>query len=132
MVSDAGAILIAVPTPLSRQREPDLSYIEEAVGNLAPHLREGQLVVLESTTYPGTTREIVQPLLEEGSGLKAGADFHLAFSPERVDPGNRDFTTKTTPKIVGGIDDASTEAAAGSTARRSTSCTRCRRPRPPS
>jgi UDP-N-acetyl-D-glucosamine dehydrogenase len=75
-------------------------------------LRKGQLVVLESTTNPGTTREILLPLLEEGSSLKAGADFHVAFSPERVDPGNREFTTKTTPKIVGGIDDASAEAAA--------------------
>src|SRR5262249_51913120 len=108
----ADAILIAVPTPLSRQREPDLSYVESASRSIAPHLRPGQLVVLESTTYPGTTREIVQPLLEAGSGLKAGADFHLAFSPERVDPGNRDFTTKTTPKIVGGVDEASTQAAA--------------------
>ena len=109
---EANAVLIAVPTPLSRQREPDLSYIESAARSLAPHLREGQLVVLESTTYPGTTREILQPLLEEGSGLKAGADFHLAFSPERVDPGNERFTTKTTPKVVGGVDAASTEAAA--------------------
>jgi UDP-N-acetyl-D-glucosamine dehydrogenase len=109
---DATAVLIAVPTPLSRQREPDLSFIESAARSLAPHLREGQLVVLESTTYPGTTREILQPLLEEGSGLKAGANFHLAFSPERVDPGNKRFTTKTTPKVVGGVDAASTEAAA--------------------
>jgi UDP-N-acetyl-D-glucosamine dehydrogenase len=109
---EANAILIAVPTPLSRQREPDLSHIESAARDLAPHLREGQLVVLESTTYPGTTREILQPLLENGSGLKAGADFHLAFSPERVDPGNAVFTTKTTPKIVGGVDAASAEAAA--------------------
>jgi UDP-N-acetyl-D-glucosamine dehydrogenase len=109
---EANAILIAVPTPLSRQREPDLSYVASAARSLAPFLREGQLVVLESTTYPGTTREILQPLLEEGSGLKAGADFHLAFSPERVDPGNQRFTTKTTPKIVGGVDAASTEAAA--------------------
>ena len=112
VVRDAGAILIAVPTPLSQQREPDLSYIESAAGDLAPHIREGHLVVLESTTYPGTTREILQPLLEQGSGLRAGSDFHLAFSPERVDPGNRTFTTKTTPKIVGGIDEASAEAAA--------------------
>jgi UDP-N-acetyl-D-glucosamine dehydrogenase len=97
VVRDARAILITVPTPLSPQREPDLSYIERAARSIAPHLRQGQLVVLESTTYPGTTREILQPLLEEGSGLKAGADFHLAFSPERVDPGNREFTTKTTP-----------------------------------
>ncbi len=111
-VRDADAILIALPTPLSRQREPDLSIIERAMRRLATVLRKGHLVVLESTTYPGTTREILQPLLEEGSGLKAGADFHLAFSPERVDPGRSDFTTKTTPKIVGGIDDESTEAAA--------------------
>ncbi len=109
---DADAILIALPTPLSPQREPDLSIIEGAMRRLAPVLRKGHLVVLESTTYPGTTREILQPLLEEGSGLKAGEDFHLAFSPERVDPGRADFTTKTTPKIIGGIDDASTEAAA--------------------
>jgi UDP-N-acetyl-D-glucosamine dehydrogenase len=108
----ANAVLIAVPTPLSPQREPDLSYIESAARSLAPHVREGQLIVLESTTYPGTTREILQPLLEEGSGLKAGADFHLAFSPERVDPGNERYTTKTTPKVVGGVDAASTEAAA--------------------
>jgi UDP-N-acetyl-D-glucosamine dehydrogenase len=111
-VGDASAILIAVPTPLSRQREPDLSYVASAARSIAPHLRQGQLVVLESTTYPGTTREIVQPLLEAGSGLKAGADFKLAFSPERVDPGNETYTTKTTPKVVGGVDDASTAAAA--------------------
>jgi UDP-N-acetyl-D-glucosamine dehydrogenase len=112
VVRDADAILIAVPTPLSRQREPDLSYIERAARNIAPHVRAGHVVVLESTTYPGTTREVLLPLLEDGSGLKAGADFHLAFSPERVDPGNREFTTKTTPKVVGGVDGASTEAAA--------------------
>jgi UDP-N-acetyl-D-glucosamine dehydrogenase len=111
-VRDAEAILIAVPTPLSRQREPDLSYVESASRSIAPHLREGQLVVLESTTYPGTTREIVQPILEEVSGLAAGDGFHLAFSPERVDPGNETWSTKTTPKIVGGVDEASTTAAA--------------------
>ena len=112
VVRHSDAVLIAVPTPLSRQREPDLSYVERAATDVAPHLRAGHVVVLESTTYPGTTREILQPLLENGSGLKAGADFHLAFSPERVDPGNREFTTKTTPKIVGGVDDDSAEAAA--------------------
>jgi UDP-N-acetyl-D-glucosamine dehydrogenase len=111
VVRDSDGILIAVPTPLSRQREPDVSYIESAARSIAPHIREGHVVVLESTTYPGTTREILLPLLEEGSALKAGADFHVAFSPERVDPGNREFTTKTTPKIVGGIDQASAEAA---------------------
>jgi UDP-N-acetyl-D-glucosamine dehydrogenase len=111
VVRDASAIVIAVPTPLSRQREPDLSYIESAARDLAPNIRKGHVVVLESTTYPGTTREILQPILEAGSGLKAGADFHLAFAPERVDPGRSDYTTKTTPKIVGGVDAASTEAA---------------------
>jgi UDP-N-acetyl-D-glucosamine dehydrogenase len=110
-VRDADAILIAVPTPLSRQREPDLSYVESASRSVAPHLREGHVVVLESTTYPGTTREVVQPILEE-SGLQAGNGFHLAFSPERVDPGNEKWSTKTTPKIVGGVDKASTDAAA--------------------
>jgi UDP-N-acetyl-D-glucosamine dehydrogenase len=104
--------VIAVPTPLSRQREPDVSAIEDAARSIAPHLHSGQLVVLESTTYPGTTRDVLQPLLEAGSGLKAGEDFHLAYAPERVDPGRTDFTAKTTPKIVGGINEASMEAAA--------------------
>jgi UDP-N-acetyl-D-glucosamine dehydrogenase len=113
VVRDADAIVIAVPTPLSPQREPDVSYIERAAREIAPYLRKGHLVVLESTTYPGTTRDVLRPILEEGSGLKAGTDFHLAFAPERVDPGREDFNTKTTPKIVGGIDEASTEAAAG-------------------
>ncbi len=111
VVADSDAVVIAVPTPLSRQREPDVSYIQRAARDVAPHLREGHLVVLESTTYPGTTRDILRPLLEEGSGLKAGQDFHLAYAPERVDPGRTDYTAKTTPKVVGGIDDASTEAA---------------------
>jgi UDP-N-acetyl-D-glucosamine dehydrogenase len=112
LVRQAHAVLIALPTPLSRQREPDLSYIERAATSLAPVLQRGQVVVLESTTWPGTTREILRPILEEGSGLKAGEDFHLAMSPERVDPGRDDWTTKTTPKVVGGIDAASTKAAA--------------------
>jgi UDP-N-acetyl-D-glucosamine dehydrogenase len=111
-VKTARAILIALPTPLSKQREPDLSYIEAAGRSLAPVLQRGQIVILESTTWPGTTREVLQPILEEGSGLKAGDDFHLAMSPERVDPGRTDWTTKTTPKVVGGINPASTEAAA--------------------
>jgi UDP-N-acetyl-D-glucosamine dehydrogenase len=111
-VKQAAAILIALPTPLSRQREPDLSYVERAAHSLAPMLQRGQVVVLESTTWPGTTREVVQPILEHGSGLTAGRDFHLAMSPERVDPGREDWTTKTTPKIVGGINEASTSAAA--------------------
>jgi UDP-N-acetyl-D-glucosamine dehydrogenase len=109
--AEAGAILIALPTPLSSQREPDLSIVTAAVAELAPHLRRGHLVVLESTTYPGTTREVVQPILE-GAGLKAGGDFHLAFSPERVDPGRTDWTTHNTPKVVGGVTSACTERAA--------------------
>jgi len=99
---EAEAILVALPTPLSDQREPDLTILLSAAEEIAPHLQEGQLVVLESTTYPGTTRERIAPILET-SGLKAGEDFHLAFSPERVDPGREDWTTKTTPKVVGGM-----------------------------
>jgi UDP-N-acetyl-D-glucosamine dehydrogenase len=109
--AEAEAILIALPTPLSSQREPDLSIVKAAVEELTPHLRKGQLVVLESTTYPGTTREVLQPILERG-GLKVGEDFHLAFSPERVDPGRMDWTTHNTPKIVGGVTPACTELAA--------------------
>ncbi|MDQ3378937.1 MAG: nucleotide sugar dehydrogenase [Actinomycetota bacterium] len=109
---EAGAILIALPTPLSRQREPDLRILVSAAEEIATRLRPGHLVVLESTTYPGTTREQVLPVLESGSGLTAGKDFYLAFSPERVDPGRDDWTTKTVPKVVGGIDQASTDAAA--------------------
>jgi UDP-N-acetyl-D-glucosamine dehydrogenase len=111
-LKNADAILIALPTPLTRQREPDLSYIEQAARSIASVLEAGQLVVLESTTYPGTTREIVKPILEEGSGLEAGKDFHLAMSPERVDPGRTDWTTKSTPKVVGGLTPACTSAAA--------------------
>jgi UDP-N-acetyl-D-glucosamine dehydrogenase len=109
-VRDADAILIALPTPLSDQREPDLSIVLDSTRGIAQRLRKGHLVVLESTTYPGTTRESLKPVLEE-SGLKAGEDFHLAFSPERVDPGREDWTTKSTPKIVGGLTDACTERA---------------------
>ena len=110
-VKEAAAILIALPTPLSSQREPDLSIVGSAAAEIAPRLREGQLVVLESTTYPGTTRELLEPILEQ-SGLKAGQDFHLAFSPERVDPGRTDWTTRNTPKLVGGLTPACTERAA--------------------
>ena len=112
VVGRSDAVVIAVPTPLSTQREPDLSYVESAARSIAPHLRPGHVVVLESTTYPGTTRDVLMPLLQEGSGLKAGQDFHLAFAPERVDPGRTDFTTSTTPKVVGGVDEPSTAAAA--------------------
>ena len=112
IVADSAAIVIAVPTPLSPQRVPDLRYIESAARDIAPHMKKGHLVVLESTTYPGTTREKLKPLLEEGSGLTCGTDFHLAFAPERVDPGRTDWTTKSTPKVVGGLDAESTKAAA--------------------
>ncbi|HXV34383.1 MAG TPA: nucleotide sugar dehydrogenase [Gaiellaceae bacterium] len=109
-IRDADAVLVALPTPLSVNREPDLSIVLGAVREIAARLRKGHLVVLESTTYPGTTRDEVLPLLAAG-GLQVGTDFHVAFSPERVDPGRTDWTTKTTPKIVGGITDACTAAA---------------------
>jgi UDP-N-acetyl-D-glucosamine dehydrogenase len=111
LVRDCDAVLIALPTPLSKQREPDLSIVEQAVKQVAKRLRPGQLVVVESTTYPGTTREVVLPLLET-SGLRAGSDFNLAYSPERVDPGNTSWSTQNVPKIVGGVTDACTERAA--------------------
>lgn len=104
------AVVIAVPTPLTRNREPDLGPLVAAGNALANVLQEGQLVVLESTTYPGTTRERLAPLLEE-SGLAAGRDFNLAFSPERIDPGRTDFTLRNTPKVVGGLTDACLERA---------------------
>ncbi|MGQ0644056.1 MAG: nucleotide sugar dehydrogenase [Elusimicrobiota bacterium] len=104
------AVIICVPTPLRKTKDPDLSYIVSASEKAAEFLREGQLIVLESTTYPGTTREMVLPLLEK-EGLRAGKDFFLAFSPERVDPGNKKFGIRNTPKIVGGITPACTELA---------------------
>jgi UDP-N-acetyl-D-glucosamine dehydrogenase len=109
---EAEAVLIALPTPLSAQREPNLTIVEDAARRLAEVLREGQVVVLESTTWPGTTREVLQPILEEGSGLKVGEGFFLAMSPERVDPGREDWTTKTTPKVLGGITPECTHRAA--------------------
>ncbi len=96
------AILVCVPTPLTENREPDMQYVTGSARTIARYLRRGQLVVLESTTYPGTTRELLAPMLES-SGLKAGRDFHLAYSPEREDPGNKDFTTRSIPKVVGGL-----------------------------
>ena len=100
-LSEPDAILICVPTPLTKNREPDLQYVESTCRVIAKHLRKGQLVVLESTTYPGTTREVMLPMLEE-SGLKVEKDFFLAYSPEREDPGNKDFQTATIPKVIGG------------------------------
>ena len=110
-LSGVDTINICVPTPLRKTRDPDLSYVIAAVEQVAAHLCAGQLVVLESTTYPGTIDEVVRPRLEAG-GLRAGADFCLAFSPERVDPGSAKWTTRNIPKVVGGVDARSTEAAA--------------------
>lgn len=104
------AIIICVPTPLYKTREPDVSYIVAAVKNIKKYMKRGQIVVLESTTYPGTTEEVMLPVLEEG-GLKEGRDFYLAFSPERIDPGNKKYDTKNTPKIIGGISKNSTGIA---------------------
>ncbi|MGN6377509.1 MAG: nucleotide sugar dehydrogenase, partial [Gaiellales bacterium] len=108
--AEATAILICLPTPLSGNREPDLAILRGATAEIAGHLQKGQLVVLESTTYPGTTREVLLPILET-SGLRGGSEFHLAMSPERIDPGRTDHTVRTTPKIVGGLTPACTEAA---------------------
>ena len=108
---DLDVIDICVPTPLRKTRDPDLSFVVHAVEAVARHLRKGQLVILESTTYPGTTEEVVRPQLE-AAGLKAGEDFFLAFSPERVDPGNARYTTRNIPKVVGGSDRGSTDLAA--------------------
>jgi UDP-N-acetyl-D-glucosamine dehydrogenase len=109
-VRETDAVIIAVPTPLTRQREPDLSIVFAVAEKLSERLRRGHLIVLESTTYPGTTREEVLPILAR-SGLEVGEDFYLAFSPERVDPGRTDWTTKNTPKVIGGVTAACTERA---------------------
>ena len=111
-VKEVEAVLICVPTPLNKNREPDISYILKTGQNIAPHLQRGCLVVLESTTYPGTTDEDLLKVLEEGSGLKAGVDFHLAFSPEREDPGNPNSQVGIIPKIVGGLTPACRDKAA--------------------
>jgi UDP-N-acetyl-D-glucosamine dehydrogenase len=108
--AEADAIVICVPTPLTEAREPDLSYIVSTGQAIRPHLRPGQLVVLESTTYPGTTEDLLQPVLEK-SGLVAGRDFFLAYSPEREDPGNQSFSTRSIPKVVGGLDPTSRDLA---------------------
>ncbi len=109
-LKEVDAVCICVPTPLTKTKEPDLSYVTHESEELSRYLQPGQLVVLESTTYPGTTREVVLPILER-SGLKAGQDFYLAYSPERIDPGNKKYRIKNTPKIVGGIDPQSTKLA---------------------
>jgi UDP-N-acetyl-D-glucosamine dehydrogenase len=108
---EADALIMCVPTPLNANREPDMTYIENTARAIGPYVRSGQLVVLESSTYPGTTEEVVKPILEELSGLRAGVDFFLAFSPEREDPGNPKFNTATIPKVVGGYTPQCTELA---------------------
>ena len=110
-LKDVDIVCICVPTPLDIYQQPDLSYIKSSTENIAKYLHKGMLVILESTTYPGTTEELVKPILEEKSNLKCGEDFFLAFSPERIDPGNLKFKVMNTPKIVGGIDVISTEIA---------------------
>ncbi len=107
---EADALLVSVPTPFDRAKAPDLSFVVAAGDGIAPRLHSGQLVILESTTFPGTTDEVLRPILER-SGLVAGRDFFLAFSPERIDPGNREFGIANTPKVVGGIDETSTDLA---------------------
>ena len=101
-IKDVDTVCICVPTPLDLYKQPDLSYVVKSTTDVAKYLHRGMLVVLESTTYPGTTEEVLKPILEKESGLKCGEDFFLAFSPERVDPGNKQFNTKNTPKVVGG------------------------------
>lgn len=108
-ICKADFITICVPTPLDEHQQPDTSYIESSAKEVASYLTVGTIVVLESTTYPGTTEELIKPILEEGSGLKCGEDFYLGFSPERVDPGNLIYKTKNTPKVVGAIGDDALE-----------------------
>ena len=102
-IKDVDFVAICVPTPLDRYQQPDISYVRESSENVAKYLKRGSMVVLESTTYPGTTEELIMPILEEGSGLKCGEGFYLGFSPERVDPGNTQYNTKNIPKVVGGV-----------------------------
>jgi UDP-N-acetyl-D-glucosamine dehydrogenase len=102
-IKDVDFVAICVPTPLDVHQEPDISYVESSAKSIAGHLTAGTIVVLESTTYPGTTEELIKPILESGSGLKCGKDFYLGFSPERVDPGNAVYKTKNTPKVVGAV-----------------------------
>lgn len=112
LIKDVDFIAICVPTPLDAYQQPDISYVRNSAMEVAKYLKRGSMVVLESTTYPGTTEELLLPILEEGSGLKCGEDFYLAFSPERVDPGNLIYQTKNTPKVVGGVGRDATEVIA--------------------
>jgi UDP-N-acetyl-D-glucosamine dehydrogenase len=110
-IAEVGAVIICVPTPLNKNREPDISFIVETGRSMAPHLTKGTVVILESTTYPGTTDEDLRQVLEEVSGLKAGVDFHLAFSPEREDPGNEQSKVRVVPKVIGGLTEQCLERA---------------------
>lgn len=111
-VKDVDFIAICVPTPLDKHQEPDISFVKTSTEDIAKYLKKETIVVLESTTYPGTTEELIKPILEKGSGLKCGEDFYLGFSPERVDPGNLIYKTKNTPKVVGGIGKEATQVIA--------------------
>lgn len=111
-IKDVDFVAICVPTPLDSHQQPDISYVQSSAEQISKHLSKGTMVVLESTTYPGTTEELLKPILEEGSGLKCGVDFYLGFSPERVDPGNKHFKTKNTPKVVGAVGKDATEVIA--------------------
>ncbi|MBQ4313554.1 MAG: nucleotide sugar dehydrogenase, partial [Clostridia bacterium] len=111
-ISGVDFVAICVPTPLDRHQQPDISYVRNSSIEIAKYLKKGTMVVLESTTYPGTTEELIRPILEEGSGLVCGEDFYLGFSPERVDPGNLIYKTKNTPKVVGAIGEDATQVIA--------------------
>lgn len=110
VIAKADAVIICVPTPLGKTKDPDISFIVKATNAVSPHIKKGQLFVLESTTYPGFTTEVLAPMLEQASGLTAGADFHVAFSPERIDPGNETYGVRNTTKIVGAMTEAGGEA----------------------
>ena len=111
-VKDVDFIAICVPTPLDKHQQPDISCVRDSAAAIAKHLKRGTIVVLESTTYPGTTEELLKPILEEGSGLKCSEDFYLGFSPERVDPGNLIYKTSNTPKVVGAVGEDAVEVIA--------------------
>lgn len=111
-IKDVDFVAICVPTPLDSHQQPDISYVKSSAETISKYLKKNTMVVLESTTYPGTTEELLKPILEEGSGLKCGEDFYLGFSPERVDPGNLIYKTKNTPKVVGGVGKEATEVIA--------------------
>ena len=109
LLRDADFIAVCVPTPLDIHQEPDISYVKDSAIEISKYLKPGTMVVLESTTYPGTTEELIKPILEGGSGLQCGRDFYLGFSPERVDPGNLIYKTKNTPKVVGAVGEDAAE-----------------------